>query len=162
MSGCVVERFGRGDRAAGRSPSSCPVPARCRTAGLSACTRCGSLRWSGPTGWRRPGWLVPCWNWPPYSPEGTPAAALTSSAARQHLEAYRTAPVPDRAARRQGPESSALHGARERVAHWRGESGDPAGAAVAYGALLNEQVRVLGPDHPDTAATRREPARWAP
>ncbi|MFF5805559.1 tetratricopeptide repeat protein [Streptomyces sp. NPDC012746] len=46
-------------------------------------------------------------------------------------------------------------------AHWRGRAGDAAGAATSFTHLLNEQIRVLGPDHPDTAATRRELADWA-
>ncbi|MFD8392675.1 NB-ARC domain-containing protein [Streptomyces sp. NPDC059680] len=45
-------------------------------------------------------------------------------------------------------------------AHWRGRAGDAAGAAVSFTYLLNEQVRVLGPDHPDVLATREELAHW--
>ncbi|MGW6709203.1 tetratricopeptide repeat protein, partial [Streptomyces sp. NPDC054956] len=56
----------------------------------------------------------------------------------------------DEALRRQGPRSSVLHGARERLAHWRGESGDPAGAAAAYADVLAEQIRSFGPGHART------------
>jgi hypothetical protein len=41
-------------------------------------------------------------------------------------------------------------GTRSKLAQWRGEAGDPAGAAEAYEALLTDRLRVLGPDHPDT------------
>jgi hypothetical protein len=54
-----------------------------------------------------------------------------------------------------------VFGAHYAHAHWRGRAGDPAGAATSFTHLLNEQTRVLGPDHPDTAATREELARWA-
>ncbi|MFD7256912.1 hypothetical protein [Streptomyces sp. NPDC059874] len=54
-----------------------------------------------------------------------------------------------------------VFGAHYGHAHWRGRAGDAAGAATSLTHLLNEQARVLGPDHPDTAGTRREPARWA-
>lgn len=39
---------------------------------------------------------------------------------------------------------------RNNLAFWRGEAGDPAGAAAASEALLADRVRVLGPDYPDT------------
>ncbi|WEB38072.1 hypothetical protein MOV08_01270 [Streptomyces yunnanensis] len=45
-------------------------------------------------------------------------------------------------------------------AYWRGRSGDAAGAASSFTYLLNEQLRVLGPDHPHTLTARAEPARW--
>ncbi|MGW2740735.1 NB-ARC domain-containing protein [Streptomyces sp. NPDC001450] len=45
-------------------------------------------------------------------------------------------------------------------AHWRGRAGDAAGAAVSFTHLLNEQIRVLDPDHPDVRATREELAHW--
>ncbi|GFJ85116.1 hypothetical protein Phou_092960 [Phytohabitans houttuyneae] len=35
-----------------------------------------------------------------------------------------------------------------------GEAGDPAGAAHAFEELLADNLRVLGPDHPDTLTTR--------
>jgi hypothetical protein len=38
--------------------------------------------------------------------------------------------------------------ARLNLARWRGRAGDPAGAAEAFEALLDDRVRVLGPDHP--------------
>ncbi len=34
------------------------------------------------------------------------------------------------------------------------------GAARAFAELLNDQVRVLGPDHPDTLTTRHDLAFW--
>ncbi|MDX3534174.1 tetratricopeptide repeat protein [Streptomyces sp. MB09-01] len=76
-------------------------------------------------------------------------------AARRHFER-----LADEALRHQGAESSVLHGARERAAHWRGESGDPAGAAVAYAAVLADQIRVLGPGHERTITTRAELGYW--
>jgi hypothetical protein len=45
-------------------------------------------------------------------------------------------------------------------AHWRARAGDPAGAATSLTYLLNEQIRVLGPDHPRTVATRQELSHW--
>ncbi len=44
--------------------------------------------------------------------------------------------------------------ARSNLAHWRGESGDVAGAAAALEELLADRLRVLGPDHPDTLIIR--------
>ncbi|MBT2467311.1 tetratricopeptide repeat protein [Streptomyces sp. ISL-66] len=63
---------------------------------------------------------------------------------------------------RNRPDWSDVFGAHFGHAHWRGRAGDPVGAATSLTHLLNEQVRVLGPAHPDTAATREELARWAP
>ncbi|GHF46074.1 hypothetical protein GCM10010359_55670 [Streptomyces morookaense] len=34
------------------------------------------------------------------------------------------------------------------------------GAATALAELLDDRVRVLGPDHPDTLNTRHNLARW--
>jgi hypothetical protein len=42
----------------------------------------------------------------------------------------------------------------------RGEAGDPAGAATAFGQLLSDRLRVLGPNHPDTLTTRHNLAHW--
>ncbi|MFI9366997.1 hypothetical protein ACIG5E_39095 [Kitasatospora sp. NPDC053057] len=39
-------------------------------------------------------------------------------------------------------------------------AGDVAGAATAFAELLEDIVRVLGPDHPDTLAARSNPAWW--
>jgi len=39
---------------------------------------------------------------------------------------------------------------------WRG--GDPVGAAQAFEQLLTDRLRILGPDHPDTLATRHDVA----
>jgi hypothetical protein len=36
----------------------------------------------------------------------------------------------------------------------------PAGAATAFDELLTERLRVLGADHPDTLATRRDLVYW--
>jgi len=41
-----------------------------------------------------------------------------------------------------------------------GTIGSPTGAAIAFEQLLEDQLRVLGPDHPDTLATRGNLARW--
>jgi hypothetical protein len=49
---------------------------------------------------------------------------------------------------------------RNNLAYWRGEAGDPAGAAAAFQALLADRLRVLGPDHPSTLTTRNNLARW--
>jgi hypothetical protein len=49
---------------------------------------------------------------------------------------------------------------RGNLAHWRGEAGDPAGAATAFDQLFTDYLRVLGPDHPDTLNTRDNLAHW--
>ncbi|HSV66346.1 MAG TPA: tetratricopeptide repeat protein, partial [Mycobacteriales bacterium] len=49
---------------------------------------------------------------------------------------------------------------RHNLAYWRGEAGDAAGAAAAFEVLLADDLRVLGPDHPDTLATRHDLAWW--
>ncbi|NBE85435.1 tetratricopeptide repeat protein [Micromonospora rubida] len=41
---------------------------------------------------------------------------------------------------------------RSSLAFWRGETGDAAGAVTAFEKLLTDQLRVLGPDHPDSPA----------
>jgi hypothetical protein len=45
---------------------------------------------------------------------------------------------------------------------WRagGAAGDAAGAAAAFRELLADYLRVHGPDHPGTLATRHSLARW--
>ena len=43
---------------------------------------------------------------------------------------------------------------------WTGQCGDPAGALRLFQELLPDQVRVLGPDHPDTLTTRSNIANW--
>lgn len=47
-----------------------------------------------------------------------------------------------------------------RSADTLGESGQVAAARDASAALYRTALRVLGPDHPDTLATRHELARW--
>src|SRR5216683_1165361 len=47
------------------------------------------------------------------------------------------------------------------LAHWTGESGDPAGARDQFAALLPVSELVLGADHPDTLADRYTLAYWA-
>jgi hypothetical protein len=60
----------------------------------------------------------------------------------------------DQAIHRLGPDHPDTLDARGDLASWRGDAGDPAGAATAYADLLTDQVRVLGPDHPKTLTTR--------
>lgn len=50
--------------------------------------------------------------------------------------------------------------ARRKLAHARGDGGDPVGAVAAYRDLLEDQNRILGRDHPDTLATRGDLAWW--
>jgi tetratricopeptide (TPR) repeat protein len=49
---------------------------------------------------------------------------------------------------------------RGHLAHWTGEAGDPAAALTKYRELLDAQMRVLGPDHPNTLTTRSNLAAW--
>ncbi|MFD5833910.1 tetratricopeptide repeat protein, partial [Streptomyces collinus] len=49
---------------------------------------------------------------------------------------------------------------RHSLAHWRGATGDVQGAADAFAALLDDFIRVLGPDHSDTLAARHSLAHW--
>jgi hypothetical protein len=39
-------------------------------------------------------------------------------------------------------------------------AGDPSGAATAIDQLLTDRLRVLGPDHPTTRATRDNLEYW--
>ena len=48
----------------------------------------------------------------------------------------------------------------DNLASRRARRGTPAGAAAAYEELLADQLRVLGPDHPDTLITRNNLAFW--
>ncbi|WP_262850843.1 tetratricopeptide repeat protein [Sphaerisporangium corydalis] len=50
---------------------------------------------------------------------------------------------------RTGPDHPNTLATRNNLAHWRGRSGDAAGAAAAYEELLADRLRVQGPDHPD-------------
>src|SRR5512144_719266 len=59
-----------------------------------------------------------------------------------------------------GPDHPATLTTRANLAYWRGEAGDPAGAAAGFADLLPERLRVLGPDHPDTLTTRANLAYW--
>ena len=43
---------------------------------------------------------------------------------------------------------------RNNIAAWTGQAGDARGALELYTALLPDQQRVLGPDHPDVQATQ--------
>jgi DNA-binding SARP family transcriptional activator len=49
---------------------------------------------------------------------------------------------------------------RHNLARWRGEAGDPSGAATAFADLFTDRQRVLGRDHPDTLSTRHSLAYW--
>ena len=59
-----------------------------------------------------------------------------------------------------GPDHPDTLFTRSNLASWRGESGDPAGAAAAFEELLTDYLRVLGPDHPGTLAARNNLAYW--
>ncbi|RKT54942.1 tetratricopeptide repeat protein [Saccharothrix australiensis] len=58
-----------------------------------------------------------------------------------------------------GPEHADTLAARNNLAYWRGEDGDPAGAVEPLRELVGVQRRVLGPDHPVTLTTRGHLAR---
>ncbi|MFJ3176323.1 hypothetical protein ACIPJK_36910 [Streptomyces roseus] len=49
---------------------------------------------------------------------------------------------------------------RAALACWRGRSGDPRGAVALLSDLLNQQLRVLRPDHPDLATTQQALTYW--
>jgi hypothetical protein len=50
--------------------------------------------------------------------------------------------------------------AHANLAYWRGEAGDAAGAVTAYTKVLDDRLRIFGPDHPYTHRARRALARW--
>ncbi|MEU7642099.1 tetratricopeptide repeat protein, partial [Streptomyces sp. NPDC039016] len=49
---------------------------------------------------------------------------------------------------------------RADLAWWRGQAGDPRGAAAAYEQVVEDRLRVLGPEHPGTLAARADFAYW--
>jgi len=49
---------------------------------------------------------------------------------------------------------------RRNLAYLQGQAGDSSGAVAALERLLQDSLRVLGPDHPDTLTTRRNLAYW--
>ena len=59
-----------------------------------------------------------------------------------------------------GPDHPATLTARNNIAHWTGETGEPAQALRLSQELLPDLVRVLGPDHPATLTTRSNVAAW--
>ncbi|WP_433920754.1 tetratricopeptide repeat protein [Streptomyces canus] len=59
-----------------------------------------------------------------------------------------------------GQDDPSTLSARSSLAWWRGEAGDPVGAAAALTELLDDSTRVLGPDNPDTLAIRYTLAHW--
>ncbi|MEU4834098.1 NB-ARC domain-containing protein, partial [Streptosporangium sp. NPDC023615] len=59
-----------------------------------------------------------------------------------------------------GPDHPDTLNSRSNLAYWRGQVGDPAGAAAAFEELLTDCLRVLGPDHPDTLISRGNLAYW--
>ncbi|MFE1437136.1 tetratricopeptide repeat protein [Streptomyces sp. NPDC058739] len=60
-----------------------------------------------------------------------------------------------------GPRHPDTLRARLQYAHWRGKSGDEAGAAAVIADLLYRHLKqALGPDHHDTLAARHELANW--
>lgn len=46
------------------------------------------------------------------------------------------------------------------LARWQGEAGNPTGTATPLAELLEDQLQVLGPDHPYTLMTRNALAHW--
>lgn len=62
----------------------------------------------------------------------------------------------------QNPDNPIAFAIRRKLAGWRGEAGDRAGAVAGYEALLLDQLRDPGPDpdHPDILTTRHKLARW--
>ncbi|MEV0530580.1 NB-ARC domain-containing protein [Kitasatospora sp. NPDC050463] len=55
---------------------------------------------------------------------------------------------------------SGIFHTRAALAHWRGRSGDRRGAVALLSDLLNEQLRVLRPDHPDLVTTQQALTYW--
>ena len=49
---------------------------------------------------------------------------------------------------------------RNNLASLFGEAGRVDQAIAQFEALLNDHLRVLGPDHPETLKTRKNLARW--
>jgi hypothetical protein len=49
---------------------------------------------------------------------------------------------------------------RHGLAFFRGRAGDASGAATAFAQLLEDRLRIQGPDHPNTLASRRSLALW--
>ncbi|MDT3442157.1 tetratricopeptide repeat protein [Pseudofrankia sp. BMG5.37] len=66
----------------------------------------------------------------------------------------------DIAAHRSGSDHSSSLIARGNLARWQGMTGDAAGAATSFEALLADFLRVLGPSHPGTLTTRGYLANW--
>ncbi|MFI0901340.1 FxSxx-COOH system tetratricopeptide repeat protein [Streptomyces sp. NPDC020983] len=67
------------------------------------------------------------------------------------------------AAARLGPDHPDTLTSRHNLASLRGHAGDAAGAAAAFAELLQDRLRVLGPDrpdHPDILASRHNLAFW--
>ena len=61
-----------------------------------------------------------------------------------------------------GPDHPDTLTTRGNLAHWLGETGQPAQAVAQYRDLLTDFLRVLGPDHPHTLTTRGNlPSGWA-
>ncbi|WP_433303597.1 tetratricopeptide repeat protein [Actinoplanes sp. CA-030573] len=58
------------------------------------------------------------------------------------------------------PASAELLDIRTRRARWKGETGDPVGAAEAMEGVLRDLVRTCGPDDSRVLAARGELARW--
>jgi hypothetical protein len=49
---------------------------------------------------------------------------------------------------------------RGSLAHWTGRCGDAPRELQLFEELLPDQIRVLGPDHPETLTTRHNIAHW--
>ncbi|WJE00877.1 tetratricopeptide repeat protein [Streptomyces antimycoticus] len=72
-----------------------------------------------------------------------------AAAARDHFQHLAT-----ETRNRLGPQHLATLNARDHLAHWRAEAGDPAGAVADFAELLGEVEQVLGPDHLYTLTIR--------
>lgn len=64
------------------------------------------------------------------------------------------------ARQRLGPDHPDALIARNNLAYWRGEAGDPAGAADAFADLLSDRTRILGWSHPHTLDTVVNLSHW--
>jgi NB-ARC domain/Domain of unknown function (DUF4062)/Tetratricopeptide repeat len=85
---------------------------------------------------------------------------MAGGGGRSHRRGQRLGTPPHRPPAGAGPDHPDTLITRHNLARWRGEAGDPTGAASALEHLLTDYLRVLGPDHPDTLSTRSNLAYW--